>query len=94
METSMDKFIGWTVGEFIDALNLSIKSLILFDEPPGILSSFSFAQVGCPEKPWVRVWLARTQGLFSESGEWSSEIIRQAKVVRIRQGEDVACYRS
>jgi hypothetical protein len=92
-ELQLERFIDHPAGELLDALALAEADLVLLDEPPGHLSSFSFARGEKEHRRWFRVSLRPAPGLVSYRCTWSMATIRAACISTIRIGRDLLCLR-
>jgi hypothetical protein len=87
----MQQFIGHPAGTLLDHFGLRREDLDLHEEPPLMLSSFSFQTKVAGEARWFRVDLPLKEELLSYDYSWSFEAIREAKVIRIREGQTSLC---
>jgi hypothetical protein len=86
----MKQFVNRPAGDLIDHFRLKADDLTLNDEPPLVLSSFSFRVIGKGVNRWARVFLDSSE-LLSLECDWPISKIREARVLDIREGADALC---
>jgi hypothetical protein len=89
-----DRFLNARVGDLLDAFGLTLADLVLLDEPPGQLSSFSFQLGEDTQRHWVRISIQAIPELFSPKSTWEFSALCEATVIRIREGHDLLCIRA